>query len=109
MTGTMVRMMRFQCSSSEMGITGWMFTLYCMAWLGPMPKSQLFWKGTLIRFATGFWSFLARSASSLPEPVEALSAVSLLVEIALELSLDGGPASAAEAANAKANAMATHD
>src|SRR5262245_34082509 len=31
-----------------------------------MPKSQLFWMGTLMRLATGFWSFLASSAASSP-------------------------------------------
>src|SRR5262245_12458070 len=64
MTGRMVRVMRFQCSLIENGITGWMLAVYFMAWAGPMPKSQLFWMGTLMRLATGFWSFLASSACS---------------------------------------------
>jgi len=37
-----------------MGTTGWMFAVYFMACAGPMPKSQLFWIGTLMRLATGF-------------------------------------------------------
>ena len=52
---------------SENGITGWMLTVYFIASACPMPKSQLFWNGTLMRFATGFCSFLARSASLSPE------------------------------------------
>src|SRR5271165_1565101 len=63
MTGMMVRMIRFQSLLMEIGTTGWMLALYCIALAGPMPKSQLFWMGTLMRAATGFWSFLARSAS----------------------------------------------
>src|ERR1035441_3531850 len=50
-----------------------------MALAEPMPKSQLFWMGTLIRLATGFWSFLASSASlacsssPAPPPLEELA------------------------------------
>src|SRR5664279_1410994 len=35
-----------------------------MALAEPMPKSQLFWMGTLMRLATGFDSFLASSAAA---------------------------------------------
>src|SRR5450631_623963 len=63
MTGMMVRMMRFQSVLMESGMTGWTLAVYFIALAGPMPKSQLFWIGTLMRLATGFWSFLAKSAS----------------------------------------------
>ena len=54
--------MTFQSLLMETGMTGWMLAVYFIASAGPMPKSQLFWIGTLIRSATGFWSFWARSA-----------------------------------------------
>jgi hypothetical protein len=45
-----------------------------------MLKSQLFWIGTLMRLATGFWSFFASSPSlafsssaALPSPEEVAS------------------------------------
>src|SRR5271157_2868943 len=60
----MVRVMRFQSSLIESGMTGWTLAVYFIAFAGPMPKSQLFWMGTLMRLATGFWSFLASSASA---------------------------------------------
>ena len=47
-------MMRFQSSLMETGTTGWMLAVYFIACAGPMPKSQLFWMGTLMRLATGF-------------------------------------------------------
>ena len=58
MTGRMVRMMRFQSLLMENGTTGWMLAVYFIALAGPMPKSQLFWIGTLMRLATGFCEFL---------------------------------------------------
>src|ERR1700710_561093 len=67
MTGRMVRMISIQFSLMEMGTTGWMFAVYFMACAEPMPKSQLFWIGTLISAATGVFSFLGRSASSLDD------------------------------------------
>src|ERR1035438_3506581 len=63
MTGRMVRTMRFQSSLMEMGTTGWMLAVYFIALAGPMPKSQLFWIGTLMRAATGGWGFLVGYAS----------------------------------------------
>ena len=36
-----------------------------MASLGPLPKLKLFWKGTLMRFAMGFWVSLASSSALL--------------------------------------------
>ena len=61
MNGTMVRTMSFQSWFNMSGMTGWMLPVYFMAFAGPMPKSQLFWIGTLIRLATGFWVCLANS------------------------------------------------
>src|ERR1700752_320958 len=34
----------------------------CVASLGPIPKLKLFWNGTLMRLATGFWVSLASSS-----------------------------------------------
>jgi hypothetical protein len=59
----MVRTMRFQSWLMPTGTTGWMLAVYFIAFAGPMPKSQSFWMGTLMRSATGFWSFLASSAA----------------------------------------------
>jgi hypothetical protein len=39
---------------------------------GPMPQSQLFWMGTLMRSTTGFWSPFANSDS---EPMMARMAI----------------------------------
>src|SRR5580692_1722374 len=82
MVGTMVRVMRFQLLLSVIGMTGWTLTVYFIARDGPMPKSQLFWMGTLMRLETGFWSFLASSASlacasspAPPSPEEGVPAV----------------------------------
>ena len=63
MMGTMVRVMRFQSSVSLIGITGWMFRIQTLRFSGPVLKLKLFWNGTLIRSATGFCVFLARSVS----------------------------------------------
>ena len=60
MTGMMVRMMRFQSLLMDIGMTGWMLAVYFIALAGPMPKSQLFWMGTLMRPATGFLEFLGQ-------------------------------------------------
>src|ERR1700758_697471 len=39
-----------------------MFRTHCVASLGPIPKLKLFWNGTLMRLATGFWVSLASSS-----------------------------------------------
>src|SRR5271167_2749432 len=36
--------------------------IHCVASLGPIPKLKLFWKGTLMRLAIGFWLSLASSS-----------------------------------------------
>jgi hypothetical protein len=58
--------MRFQSSLSENGMTGWKFRKKRVFSSGPTPYSQLAWKGTLIRLATGFDNCLARSWVPLP-------------------------------------------
>src|ERR1700681_3517357 len=63
MNGRIVRLIRFQSWFKVKGMTGWTFAVYLMASAGPIPKSQLFWIGTLIRLATGFSVFLTKSAS----------------------------------------------
>jgi hypothetical protein len=59
MTGRMVRRMRFQSLLMEIGMTGWMLAVYFIALAGPMPKSQLFWMGTLMR-GDGVLEFLGQ-------------------------------------------------
>jgi hypothetical protein len=63
MTGRIVRTMRFQSLLKDSGTTGWTFAVYFIAFASPMPKSQLFWIGKLMRLATGFCSFLASSVA----------------------------------------------
>ena len=63
MIGMMMRVMRFQSSVSLIGITGWMLRSQTLRFSGPVLKLKLFWKGTLIRSATGFCVCLARSVS----------------------------------------------
>src|ERR1035438_10409627 len=52
-----------------------------MAFAEPMPKSQLFWIGTLMRLATGFDSFLASSAAAAFSSVVASCANSAVVVV----------------------------
>ncbi len=64
MSGMRVRVIRFQSSFSENGITGWMTSLLTVApSLAPPYSSRLYCNGTLISEATGFASFLASSAA----------------------------------------------
>src|SRR5580704_15479170 len=76
MTGRIVREIRVQSSPNEIGMTGWMLAVYFIAWAGPMPKSQLFWIGTLTRLATGL-SVCLTSSASLAAAAAAASAVAL--------------------------------
>ena len=62
MMGMMVRVMRFQSSLSEIGMTGWMLRFHCVTSFGPMPKLKSFWNGTLIMFAIGFCAALASAS-----------------------------------------------
>jgi hypothetical protein len=48
--------MRFHFGVSLKGTTGWMLSTNRRSSLGPTPFSQLSWKGTLARSATGFES-----------------------------------------------------
>jgi hypothetical protein len=59
-----VREIRFQSRVSRKGMTGWTFRMYWRSSPGPTPKFRLFWNGTEMRSATGFWVFRASSASS---------------------------------------------
>ena len=60
----MVRVIRFQSSFSENGMTGWMTSLLTEApSFAPPYASWLYCSGTLISEATGFDSFLASSAA----------------------------------------------
>jgi hypothetical protein len=63
MTGMIVRVMRFHWSVSLIGITGWTFRTHTVRFSGPVLKLKLFWNGTLIRSATGFWVCFARSVA----------------------------------------------
>ena len=62
MTGMIVRVMRFQSVLISIGITGWMFRMFCVPLSGPTLKLVLFWNGTLIRLATGFCASFASSS-----------------------------------------------
>src|ERR1035438_5081857 len=57
-----------------------------MAFAEPMPKSQLFWIGTLMRLATGFDSFLASSAAAAFSSVAASCANAVVVVSASALT-----------------------
>ena len=62
MIGTMARVMSVALPS-DAGYTGCMFNVFRVRSNVPMPVSTLYWKGTLIRLATGFWICLSRSPS----------------------------------------------
>ena len=59
--GMMVRVIRFQSSFRWKGTTGCTLSTSWVPFNGPNPKLVLLWKGTLIRSATEFCSFFARS------------------------------------------------
>ena len=61
-TGTIVRVMTFHSSFTEIGITGWMLRMFCVPFSGPKFRLVLFWNGRLIRLPTGFCASLARSS-----------------------------------------------
>lgn len=63
MTGTMVRVMMFQSSLTETGITGWMLSTFWVFFSCSKFKFMLFWNGTLMRLPTGFWASLASSSA----------------------------------------------
>src|SRR5690349_16860149 len=62
MMGMIQRVMTFQSSLIEMGITGWTFSTYWQTSFGPTPKLKLFWNGTLMRLPTGFCVSLANAS-----------------------------------------------
>src|SRR5208282_2874291 len=53
---------RFQSLLQVIGIIGCTFRSHCVASFEPIPKLKLFWKGTLMRLAIGFWLSLASSS-----------------------------------------------
>jgi hypothetical protein len=55
--------MMFQFLFTSIGITGWMFRMFCVPDSGPVLKLVLFWNGTLIRLPTGFCASLASSSA----------------------------------------------
>jgi hypothetical protein len=63
-TGTIVRVIRFQSASRRKGMTGWIFKTCCVRSSGPVCRFALYWKGTLIMPAIGFWAAFARSEAS---------------------------------------------
>ncbi len=73
-TGRMVRVMTFQSLSISIGITGWMFRMFCVPFSGPKLKLVLFWNGTLIRLPTGFCASFASSSADISAPAGAASA-----------------------------------
>src|SRR5208283_294406 len=74
MIGMMMRVIRFQFSFREIGMTGWTLRIYWVVWFGPTLKLKLFWNGTLMSLATGFCASLASSSVLLPPSPPALSA-----------------------------------
>jgi hypothetical protein len=74
--GTIVRVMRFQSSVRWIGITGWMFRSQTLRFSGPVLKLKLFWNGTLMRSATGFCVFFARSELLSSPPLAGVAACS---------------------------------
>ena len=50
-TGRIVRVITFQSSFTEIGITGWMLRMFCVPLSGPKLRLVLFWNGTLIEIA----------------------------------------------------------
>ena len=77
-TGRMVRVMMFHSGFTSIGITGWMFRMFCVPLSGPALKLVLFWNGTLIRLPTGFCASLASSSalgSALTAPANAAASI----------------------------------
>ena len=72
-TGTMVRVIRFQSSLSVIGRTGWMLRTFCVWWSGPALNVVLFCKGRLIMLAIGFCAALANASVSSPDAAPAAS------------------------------------
>ncbi len=58
-----VRVMMFQSSFTEIGITGWMLRMFCVPFSGPKLRLVLFWNGRLIRLPTGFCASFASSSA----------------------------------------------
>ena len=77
-----VREIRFQSAAIEIGMTGWVLSVYLKPSLwGPLPHSKLLWNGTLISAATGFWSFFASSVCSSASSASALVPARALISV----------------------------
>src|SRR5215469_1109276 len=61
--GAIQRIIRFQFSLTSIGTMGWMFRTFCVRANGPIPKLLLFWTGTLMSLATGFWTAFCKLAA----------------------------------------------
>src|SRR5215472_4951482 len=48
---------------TSIGTMGWMFRTFCVRANGPIPKLLLFWTGTLMSLATGFWTAFCKLAA----------------------------------------------
>ena len=58
----MVRVITFQSLLMLMGITGSIFSTFCVPSSGPVLKLVLFWNGALIMLPTGFCAIFANSS-----------------------------------------------
>src|SRR6187402_3227005 len=72
--GTIVRVMMFHSSLTEIGMTGWMLRMFCVPFSGPKLRLVLFWNGRLMRLPTGFCASLASSSAVISAREEALAA-----------------------------------
>src|SRR5208283_5492277 len=61
--GVIQRTMRFQSFDTLTGMTGWTSQIFWTRSLGPMPKFQVGWIGTLMRLATGFCAAFLNSSA----------------------------------------------
>src|SRR5579864_5537920 len=95
----MVRVMTFQSSLTWIGITGWILRMSCVPLLGPTLKLMLFWNGRLIRSAIGFWSFSARSDTSLDAAARCIAAGSAVVGGCCALAVAGALSPMAKTSN----------
>src|SRR5215472_18484682 len=54
---------------TSIGTMGWMFRTFCVRANGPIPKLLLFWTGTLMSLATGFWTAFCKLCCSITSGV----------------------------------------
>ena len=85
--GVIQRMIRFQSSFTFNGMTGWIFSTFCVRLPGSIPPLKLFCTGTLMRLATGFCAAF-RKASAL---AAAAGVSSVLAVLARKIRVPDGP------------------